>query len=255
MTTENDTLVCLLDVLGFESIFNKLGLETIESKYKELISVVEKQNIQVAISRTSDGVPAMFSPNISYAYFSDTIIFWCKYDVFRMEVFLSCMSELLCDSIEIGLPLRGSVSVGQVIIDKEKGIYLGQPIIAAARAESVQKWIGITMSKTFDKAPYCGGFKADVILQYDKHLKDGGKDKVIPLAIDFPRFWRTKRQTSIVDAINKLNSDLNFAEYYNNTLDFVKYSEDNHDWWTKQPEFIEEEERRKNHELKEQNKI
>jgi len=240
MTKENDTLICLLDVLGFENLFNQLGLEAIETKYKELLSVVEEQNIEVAILLGPGDVPMVGSPGIKSAYFSDTIIFWCPYDVYRMEVLLNCMTELVCKSIEIGMPLRGSVSVGQVIIDKEQGIYLGQPIISAARAESVQKWIGITLSKTFDKEPYSGGFKADVILKYDKHIKEGGKDKVIPLALDFPRKWRTKRQTSLVDAINKLNSNENYAEYYNNTIDFVKHSEINHDWWTKEPAYLKE---------------
>lgn len=249
MTKDNDTIICLLDVLGFENLFNKFGLEAIETKYKELLSVADEQNIEFAILQGPDGAVLAGSPGIKSTYFSDTIIFWCKYDVFRMEVLLNCMRELLCKSIEIGLPLRGSVSVGQVKIDKEKGIYLGLPIISAARAESVQKWIGITLSKTFDKEPYCGGFKADTILKYEKHIKDGGKDKVIPLVIDFPRHWRTKRTTSLVDAINQLNSDNNYSEYYQNTLDFVKHSEDNHDWWMKEPEYIKEIERRKNEHL------
>jgi hypothetical protein len=245
MTDDNDTLICLLDVLGFESLFNKFGLDAIEAKYKELIAVAEEQNIEVAFLISPDGHPMVGSPNINSAYFSDTIIFWCKYDTFRMEVLMNCMRELICKSIEIGLPLRGSVSVGQVKIDQERGIFLGNPIIAAARAESVQKWIGITLSKTFDNKHYGSGFKADVILQYDKHLKEGGRDRVIPLVIDFPRHWRLKRETSLIDAINKLNVDDNYSEYYTNTLAFVQFSEENHDWWTKHPGYLKEVERMK----------
>jgi hypothetical protein len=251
MKTDTDTLICLLDVLGFENLFNKYGLKAIETKYKELLSIVDEQNVEFAILQGPDGAVIAGSPDIKSTYFSDTIIFWCKYDVFRMEVLLNCMKELLCKSIEIGLPLRGAVSVGQVMIDKDKGIYLGQPIISAARAETVQKWIGITLSKDFDKEPYCGGFKADAILKYDKHLKEGGKDKVIPLVIDFPRHWRAKRTTSLIEVISKLNVDENYAAYYHNTIVFVEYSEDNHDWWTKEPAYIKEVERMKNNRLKE----
>lgn len=245
METDHNLLICLLDVLGFENLFNQFGLATIEAKYKELLAVAEEQNIEVAILQGPGGHPIIGSPSIKSAYFSDTIIFWCKYDLFRMEVLLNCMKEVICKSIEIGLPLRGSVSIGQVKIDKEQSIFLGQPIIAAARAIEVQKWIGITLSKTFDKEPYCGGFKADCILQYDEHIKEGGEDKVIPLVIDFPRHWRLKRKSSLIEAISKLNSDEKYSEYYTNTLDFVKFSEDNHDWWTKHPDYIKEVERRK----------
>jgi len=238
MTRDHDFLICLLDVLGFENLFNQYGLEAIEAKYKELLAVAEQQNIGFAILQGPGGHPIVGSPDIKSAYFSDTIIFWCKYDVFRMEVLFNCMKEVICKSIEIGLPLRGSASVGQLKIEKEQNIFLGQPIISAARAESVQKWIGITLSKTFDKQPYCDGFKADCLLQYDKHLEYGWQDKVIPLAIDFPRHWRIKRKTSLTEAIQKLNKDEKYSEYYNNTIDFVKYSEENHDWWTKHPAYI-----------------
>ncbi|HVW98005.1 MAG TPA: hypothetical protein VHA56_18690 [Mucilaginibacter sp.] len=240
MQKDDDTLICLLDVLGFENLFNKLGLEGIETRYKELLAVVDEQNVQVAILQGAGGVPVVCSPNIQSTYFSDTIIFWCKYDTFRMEVLLDCMKELLCRSIEIGLPLRGAVGVGEVKIDKEIAVYLGQPIISAARAESVQKWIGITLSKDFAKHPYCGGFKADAILKYDSHLKENGKDKVIPLAIDFPRHWRIKRSGSLEHAINELNTDEEYSIYYENTIEFIRYSKNNHDWWTKEPGYIDE---------------
>lgn len=39
MTTDRDFIICILDVLGFENLFNQVGLETIEKKYRELIDV------------------------------------------------------------------------------------------------------------------------------------------------------------------------------------------------------------------------
>ena len=248
MTTEQDYLICLLDVLGFESLFIEHGLDVIESKYRELIGTVEKQNIGMAIVQGPGGHPMVGSPNIQSAYFSDTIIFWCKYDSFRMEVMLNCMKEVICKSIEIGLPLRGSVGVGQAKIVKEQSIFLGRPIISAARAESVQKSIGITLSKDFDKEPYCRSFKADCVLQYDKHLKNNGRDKVIPLVVDFPRHWRLNRRQSLTEAVKALDKDAEHSPYYRNTLDFVSFSDDNHDWWLKHPGYIEEAKKREGQE-------
>ena len=245
MTTEKDYLIVLLDVLGFESLFIDHGLDVIESKYRELIAIVEKQNIGLAIAQGPGGHPIVGSPNIQSAYFSDTIIFWCKYDTFRMEVLLNCMKEVICKSIEIGLPLRGSVGVGQAKLLKEQGIFLGRPIISAARAEATQLSIGITLSKDFEKEPYCQGFKADCILQYDKHLKENARDKVIPLVVDFPRHWRLNRKQSLSEAIKALDKKDEYSPYYKNTLNFVSFSEENHDWWLKHPEYIEEVKKRK----------
>lgn len=43
MDTNKDTLVCLLDVLGFENLFERHGIDAIETMYKELISIVEEK--------------------------------------------------------------------------------------------------------------------------------------------------------------------------------------------------------------------
>ncbi|MBS1643213.1 MAG: hypothetical protein JSR11_12125 [Bacteroidetes bacterium] len=244
MTTERDYLICLLDVLGFENLFNRFGLQTIEAKYKELIEVADKHNFELALMERG-GVPVMGNPGIKSSYFSDTILFWCPYDDMRMEVLFDSLAEVMCKSIEIGLPLRGAVSVGQVVIEKEKGVYLGQPFISAARAEIAQKWIVITLSKTFDLPKFNGGFKADKILEYKKHIKQEKSDKVIPLVIDYPRKWRKTRTSSLVDAIIELNTDEQFSDYYLNTIEFVNYSTDNHDWWKNHPSFLEELERQK----------
>lgn len=133
MKTNRDFIICLLDVLGFENLFNNHGLETIEKKYKELIEVADNHNFELALMERG-GVPVMGNPGLKSSYFSDTILFWCPYDDMRMEVLFDSIAEVMCKSIEIGLPLRGAVSVGEVVIDKEKGLYLGQPFIAAARA-------------------------------------------------------------------------------------------------------------------------
>lgn len=239
MANNRDHLICLLDVLGFENLLHEHGLDGIESKYRELVATVAHQNIGLTILQGPHGHPMVGSPNIQSAYFSDSIIIWCKYDIFRMEVMFNCMKEIVCRSIEIGLPLRGSVGVGQATVEREQSIFLGQPIISAARAEAIQKSIGITLSKDFDREPYCQGFKADCVLQYDRHLKEDWKGRVIPLVVDFPRHWRLKRKHSLVDAIKALDKDERYSEYYQNTLEFVVFSETNHDWWLKHPGYIE----------------
>ncbi len=240
MTTNDEYVVCLLDVLGFKNLFENLGLETIEKKYRELIAVADKNNIERALTLTPDGNPCLLNPQIKTAYFSDTILFWCPYDMLRLDIFLDCLKEVMCRSIEIGLPLRGAISVGKAILEKENNIFLGQPIISAYLAEQSQKWIGISLSKTFDLPQYKNrGFRVDKIIDYKKHIKPEMQENIIPLVIDFPNQWRKSRQEPLEEVINKLNSDRKFSIYYENTIDFVSYSQENHEWWTKDPSYIE----------------
>ena len=103
----------------------------------------------------------------------------------------------------------------------------------AVNAEKAQKWIGITLSNSFRKEPYCGGFKADCFLPYEKHLRPGGLSEVTPLVVDFPRRWRKTRSESLVVAIKRLNTTSEFADYYTNTLEFVDFSEKSDRWWEK----------------------
>src|SRR5690606_11984562 len=131
MEKSQDTLICLLDVLGFENIFNINGIDYIKKKYENLLSIADKQRIEVAILQKY-GYAVLTHPKINSAYFSDSIFFWCEYNEYSSEVMFKCMMDLLCNSIEIELPLRGSLSVGKVNIDKDRGLYLGQPIISAA---------------------------------------------------------------------------------------------------------------------------
>ena len=74
MTTDRDFIICILDVLGFENLFNQVGLETIEKKYRELIDVADKHNFELALMERG-GVPVMGNPCIKSSYFSDTILF------------------------------------------------------------------------------------------------------------------------------------------------------------------------------------
>ena len=171
------------------------------------------------------------------AYFSDTILFWCPYDVRSLQALALSMKEVLCRSIEIGLPLRGAISVGQAILDKEKNEFLGRPVISAIDAEKVQRWIGITLSSDFREPPFNGGFSADCFIPYEWHLKDGGVERVTPLVLDFPRRWRATRQSSLQSAVKALDRNPEFSSYYNNTLDFVEFSSKSERWWETHPDF------------------
>lgn len=230
-TNERAQLFCFLDVLGFSNLVQSVGLDILYAKYKELINAAEKQQRDGLFFSARGGHPFFGYERINSFYFSDTIIFWCPYDVHHLEALATAMKEVMCRSIEIELPLRGAISVGRAKLNLEEKVFIGEPIVNAANAEKVQKWIGITLSNEFREPPFNGGFKADCFLQYDRHLKDGGISQVTPLAIDFPRQWRNTRKRPLDDAIQALNKDAAFSDYYVNTLNFVEFSGKSDRWW------------------------
>lgn len=228
---EHDQLFCFLDVLGFSNLVQLIGLDVLYGKYKELIKTADKEQVDGVFFSSRFGHPYFGYQKIETTYFSDTLIFWCPYDTHHLEVLANCIKEVICRSIELGLPLRGAISVGKAKLKLEEKVFIGEPVVKAAKAEKVQKWIGVTLTNSFREKPYNGGFRADCFLHYEKHLKPTGISEVTPLVIDWPRKWRATRKQSLVDAIRQLNIEPNFSEYYTNTLDFVDFSGKSDRWW------------------------
>jgi hypothetical protein len=73
---------------------------------------------------------------------------WNKHPI-PPDSFLELCNEAICRSVELGLPLRGAISCGQAAIRPREGIFLGEPIVEAARMESAQDFIGVSFGKTY----------------------------------------------------------------------------------------------------------
>ena len=231
MTRNHDQLFCFLDVLGFSNLVKDTGLDALYEKYKELIKAADQAQVDGVFFSSRSGHPYFGYQKIEATYFSDTIIFWCPYDIHHLEVLVNSIKEVICKSIELGLPLRGAISVGQAKLKQDEKVFIGKPVVKAVDAEKVQKWIGVTLTNAFREEPYNGGFKADCFLHYEKHLKPGGLSEVTPLVVDWPRQWRATRTQPLNEAIQKLNTDSDFSPYYTNTIDFVGFSAKSERWW------------------------
>ncbi|QQO56874.1 MAG: hypothetical protein N838_29420 [Thiohalocapsa sp. PB-PSB1] len=234
-----DQLFCFLDVLGFSNLVKTRGLASLYSDYRELLEAANKQDHEGLVFSSWQGTPYFGMEQLQSTYFSDTIAFWSPYHPRDLQSLCYSIMEVLCKAIEIGLPLRGSISVGEAILDKEKQHFVGKPIVSAADAEKAQKWIGVTLSKEFREPPFNGGFSAACFMPWERHLKDGGLSAVTPLALDYPRWWRQSRKNSIQEAISRLNTDPAFSKYYKNALDFADYSAANSQWWESHLSYIE----------------
>lgn len=226
--------LCLLDVLGFESLFNAIGLEELAARYEKLTAYVKEQTGGLDITPTPDGHVAVGWLTIGNTYFSDTLLFWTRYNQMSMPSFTRLVAEAICFGIENELPLRGTLTVGEVILDNDTGTYLGEPLIEAARTERLQQWIGVSFGASFSKPEFNKGYYLNTVLPYKSHYKD----KISPLAtgmvVDWPRKWRESGKTNVRELISKMETEPQFSAYYTNTLKFIDFSEQNHDWFKRQ---------------------
>jgi len=132
--------------------------------------------------------------------------------------FLNLCNEMLCRSIEIGLPLRGAISMGEAILTS--GIYLGQPLIDAVTLEHTQQCIGASFSVSFMQQIVPNRYK----IQHASHFKREPPSNFGGAILDWPRHWRNTRETPLLAVIDELDSDTRFTDYYARTKAIVEAS-------------------------------
>ncbi len=143
----------------------------------------------------------------------------------------TCM-EFFCQAILAGIPLRGCLSTGMALMDQDKSIYFGNPLVEAARGETAQDAMGIAFGRSFNN--YHPVYH-DYFIPYLGHMKaDANKTKFLsPMVLDWPRFWRHSpayKEHSLVDCIKKMDTQNGFSKYYDNAIRFVEFSEKHENW-------------------------
>lgn len=149
------------------------------------------------------------------------------------ELFLDQCNEIICHSIEIGLPLRGAISMGEAVLHIDHGIYLGQPLIEAARLEHNQNCMGASFANSFMSQVVPGRYK----LTYDGHFKSKVPVLFSGCVLDWPRHWRNTRTTDLKETVEALkaeasgspNWDSKYSIYYDKTLEIIDASFANKD--------------------------
>jgi hypothetical protein len=230
-------VVALFDVLGFESLLVLRGLDRMLQDYAKLTAIVDKMDGCMCIRSVPNG-DGTSSPAVGYletaqAYFSDTFLLWSDYDTFRLPAFCQMCSDFFCESLELGLPVRGGIAVGDTHLDADSGVFVGLPLVEAARVEAAQLWLGISFGASFAKEPFSSHFDPRTVLAYRAHRKREPKyDGLVPgMVLDWPRRWRESRTGDVRSLLTSMNSATAFHDYYEHTLRFVDYSEQHHDWF------------------------
>jgi len=223
--------LCLFDILGTSKLIEEKQLSIVDKLYDEMIELTSRQSGQVCfgVECLKDGrlVPVGFVGDIGSAWFSDTFIMWTASQQPRVHVFVHNCINVFCKALEYGIPLRGTISSGEAIMDKEKLKWIGEPIVEAARGESYQKWLGLSFGASFRLGL---NWDAKLFIPYTAHIK-AANTYLSPFVVDWARYWRENKQNDALASIAKMDTNPAFSAYYKEAIKFYKFSEDNSQWW------------------------
>lgn len=238
---EEDTLnhemyfVALFDVLGFSNLVNKVGSKGVIDIYQKLINLTllnksykSYERIRVAPNKYVMGT--IYAP-IKCTYFSDTIIFYLKVPPFKFYMvspFVSKCADLICEALLLGIPLRGSINFGEGIMHKPTNTYIGKAITEAAQLEKDQKWLGASFCNSFIINEIREDLNEKLIVPtYCNHFKKGTASASPYLTLDWIDRWHSKEYPDLeITLVNLMNlAPEENKEYYQNTIDFIKFSE------------------------------
>lgn len=137
--------------------------------------------------------------DLTSLHFSDTLMFWSDDDPIRNGEFVDRVIDFFCRALEMGVPLRGAVTRGDLIFDHERSIVIGPALVEAARAESAQAWCGVGLGPSFRGQLVVA--PNDRTLAFEQHIKPGSDGEVLPVAVDWTWHWRTRNRTVGLESI------------------------------------------------------
>ncbi len=226
--------VAFCDVLGFSNLVETNELKEIAYKYNELILKLHRIAINIKIST----INYFKDYKLNYAIFSDSIFAWSESfstpyeDIWKYDhTFLNMIELLFCIGIKSDFPLRIGVAYGECIIDQEKNLYLGIPLINAYLTECVQEWVGIGCHKSCLESPIksklcystTDGNELGTLIPYDVPVKDQSSVQ-LNYTLDWPKRILKKERPTISDLIRRNIAETeeeNIIIKWNQTLEYL----------------------------------
>ncbi len=237
---EKPTTVALFDVLGFEERLRSDGIRNLVTAYKQLTEVLERFDggrLVVDAAMPLDGPLPIFHPDgsvqtgsalysldVKHAYFSDTLLLWADFDPIRIRPFCELCADFFCEALHLGMPVRGAIAVGDAYMNTSEKIYIGYPVVEAARVEKAQKWIGMSFGPSFMESNFKGTFWCELLSWYTAHRKPGYSEYVPGLVLDWPRRWRNMYKEDPCRILAAMDKKPKFSIYYEHSIRFAQLS-------------------------------
>lgn len=158
-----------------------------------------------------------------------------QYTIFYQEhriylSFLQTCMDFFCQAIVSGIPMRGCISSGLATMNPYKSIFFGQPIVEAARGETVRNFLGISFGKSFNNHHPVYN---DYFIPYYDDMKEEKSAYLSPMLLDWARYWRKTpefNKYNFYDCISKMNNKPSFSKYYENTVKYFDFSQKHANW-------------------------
>lgn len=235
MDTQNPKVIAHFDLLGFSNRVMRDGSTGVMAAYQSLKALAAKRTGGAMLNcgmPVGDGTFAAAYGIFDLDHFcgSDTIWIWCSYNTFCFPPFCDTCNTFICEVLDLGLPIRGGIAVGDLHMEKSTSTFLGKALVEAVEVEKSQDWIGASFGPSFAVAPYNEFFMASQVLVFREHRKPGRNDWVPGAVLDWPRTWRDSSRPSLGKHLSQMNTDSAFAKYYDMTIRFSEFSERNQDW-------------------------
>lgn len=234
--TKLPVMLALLDVLGFSRRIEDDGIDAVLPLYNALIASTVRKEAEWSPQLVDDGsgsgsrFPALIPIDVRFAYFSDTILFWMPLFKLFVSPFLSHCTTFFCEALAMRVPVRGAIALGEAVLHRPTGTFLGQPLVDAALLEKEQAWLGVALAHSATWPEFMAQVDPRLIIEYDAPAKKVEKSVLSPVVLDWPRRWRELHGTSPRVVLDEMERKAPHV-YCRNTLPFIEHSFSHTDWY------------------------
>lgn len=199
--------VAFCDVIGFKNLIFSENLINVANKYNNLIQDAYKIASKISMPK----IKHFKEYKLNYTIFSDALFAWSEsfseqvVDIWKYDhSFLNLISLLFKIGFKYNLPFRIGIAYGDCIIDPDKNIYMGIPLINAYETEGVQNWIGIGCHPSCLDSPIksnlcfttTDGITQGPIIPYRVPLNKHG-NLALDYTLDWPRWIENKEEIEV----------------------------------------------------------
>ena len=142
-------MVAFCDILGFSNLVGRRRLEDLVAHDLAIF----RRILHYSLSHNWVAEPPSFDElhsdaRVDFAWFSDSIFLYSRDDSDEsVRRLVETVSWLLFATITgTQTRVRGAISYGDVFIDSDNDLFVGQPIVEAARLEATQEWAGAALT-------------------------------------------------------------------------------------------------------------
>jgi hypothetical protein len=139
--------VALVDVLGMKKWVEQVGPEAPAAELDELMRIA--RDATSGTQTRDDGSELPLGPLVGAVLLSDSVLAYSVDDSWAsLAVMGDFLRMLVMVALTHGIPMRGAMSMGKVVIDRGRGIFVGAPIVDAYLSDKNHRHRGVGVHVT-----------------------------------------------------------------------------------------------------------